>query len=191
MISSINSNVFVPLSSPRQNTVEPLLSITVTPDSSNVTSGDKSANSATVNITTPGKEAEATVTRETAVNRLENKLLKNTLNNAIGSQKSTFGAVKTLLAAEALSNSGASQGDARETAVDLYATKQAYNLAQFALNKFSANSPEASSHTRSSTSNESQNQFVALSTQAMNYHIKSTLFFSATDSIGQKIDEFS
>jgi len=192
MINSINSNVFVPLATSKQSAQEPILSITITPDSNNATSGDKSANSVSVNISTPEKEVDATVTREQAVNKLETRLLKNTLNNAIGNPKSGRpGPVKTLLIADALSNSDIESGGFRETAVDLYSTKLTYDAAQFALNTFNENSSETFSHTSQSSNSDSENQFVALSNQATNSYIKSTLFFSATDKIGQKIDEFS
>jgi len=191
MINSINSNVFVPLGISKQSAQEPALSITVTPDSNNVTSGDKSANSVTVNIATPEKEVDATLTREQTVNRLETKLLKNTLNNAIGNPKPALGPVKTLLIADAVSNIDVEEGDVRETAVDLYSTKLAYDTAQFAFDTFNENSPETPSYTNSSSNSESENLFVSLSNQATDYYIKSTLLFSATDKIGQTIDKFS
>jgi len=190
MINSINPNVFVPLATPKQNTQEPVLSITVTPGSNNVTSGDRSANSVTVNIATPKKEAEVTVTREQAVNKLETRLLKNTLNNTIGHPKSNPDPVKSLLITNAISNSDLDNGEVREKVGDLYSTKLAYDTAQFALDTFNTTPPETSLYASPSSNGDSENQFVALSNQATNYYIKSTLFFSATDKIGQTIDDF-
>ncbi|GEM_PF-3066759 len=192
MINSINSNVLLPLGTSTKSKQEPALSITVTPDSNNVSSGDRSANLVTVNIATPKNEVDTTVTREQAVNKLEARLLKNTLNNAIGNPKSGPGPVKSLLIKDAISNSDLDSGDVRKTAVDLYSTKLAYDTAQFALDTFNNNPPpETPTYSSPSSSSESENQFVALSNQATDYYIKSTLFFSATDKIGQTIDKFS
>jgi len=190
MINSINSNVFVPLGTSKQRTQDPVLSVTVTPNSNNVSNGDRSSNSVTVNIATPKKEVDATVTREQAVNKLEARLLKNTLNNTIGSPKSGPGPVKSLLIKGAISNSDLDNGDVREKTVDLYSTKLAYDTAQFALDTFNTTPPETSLYASPPSSSDSENQFVALSNQATNYYIKSTLFFSATDKIGQTIDDF-
>jgi len=190
MINSINPNVFVPLATPKQNTQEPVLSITVTPDSNNVSSGDRSANSVTVNIATPKKEVDATVSREQAVNKLETKLLKNTLNNKGGNPKSGPGPVKSFLIKDAITNSDSDNGDVREKTVDLYSTKLAYDTAQFALDTFNTTPSETSLYASPPSSSDSENQFVALSNQVTNYYIKSTLFFSVTDKIGQTIDDF-
>jgi len=191
MINSINSNVFVPLGTSKQRTQDPVLSVTVTPNSNNVSNGDRSSNSVTVNIATPKKEVDATVTREQAVNKLEARLLKNTLNNTIGNPKSGPGPVKSLLIKGAISNSDLDNGDVREKTVDLYSTKLAYDTAQFALDTFNNKPPETPTYSSPSSSSDSENQFVSLSNQATNYYIKSTLFFSATDKIGQTIDKFS
>jgi hypothetical protein len=191
MIDSINLNVFVPHSTPKQNTQEASLSVTVTPDSDNVSSGDRSANSVIVNIATPKKEVDVTVTREQAVNKLETRSLKNTLNHAIGNPQPNSNPVKSLLITNAISNGDIDDGNVRETAGDLYSAKLTYDTAQFALNTFNENSSKTSPSPVPSSNNDSENGFVALHNQATNYYIKSTLFFSAADRVGQTIDKFS
>ena len=55
MINSIGSNAVAHLGISKPSTPEPVLSVTVTPDSNNVKTGDRSDNSVTVNIVTPKK----------------------------------------------------------------------------------------------------------------------------------------
>ncbi len=223
MIDSVSTSNFSAPSAPRQASQDPALSLTITPSSDNVETGDKSKNTANINITTESKELSATVSREQAFDKLENNLLRK----AIDLDKP--GPVKSLLIAETISNSDADISDIRETAVDVLERKLTLNTAQLALNGPGSSGPgpvkslliadaisnsdsdigkdaaelstavlknravqsSLDSFNNNSAPNNNNNSNTSTVGKATDFYIKSTLFFSTVDRVGQKIDDFS
>jgi len=164
----------------------PALEITVTPSTNNARSGDRSRNSVDVVVETANVELEATVSREDASAVVQRRLALNALNPLQLSD-----GPEPLISAAAAAALKSEEGELRETAVDVFATKQTLNTAQFALSVVGGAEAPETSNSRSELvpSTNSVSSAAEMANQASQAVVKRTLFFSAVEHVGQKLDE--
>ncbi len=188
MIGSVNNNAFnfsrenLNINS-SQHANSGGISLTITPDAGNVSSGDKSQNSFDVKLVTPRHELNSSFTREQAVARVETNIKKNAVKNALNIGNNHHSPIKSAAIIKAAANNDLGSGEIQETAVELAAVKFKYNQAQHVFDLPGTNETDSSS-----SSTNSSNYAVSVVTRATDFYIKSSLIFSAADKIGDNID---
>lgn len=155
--------------------------IEVTSGEKNVTSGDRSNNTAQISITTPNRESEFEISREHAFNALEIRAQKKILNQAIGQPSGNSPLVKRA----AIAQSGVVENENLEELAYLKVKKDQVQIAQnVSASNSSGNINEGSSGNSSQTTPP-----LAQLNEAQDAYMKQQLVFSTIDrlDISQKI----
>ena len=159
------------------------VTLSITPSEGNAQPGeDRSQNSVIVELSAPGRQASAEVTREQAVDALERRSTRKLATQALGGP--SLGGPSPLAVAAVTQNSNSDELQA--SAVQYAQLQYTRNTAQFAFGLAGASTPS-----QSSSSSGSPDDFADFANQALAMQRKQAVFAASLDKLenaGNNID---